>query len=293
MTSGADTANTAKTRDAANVASKAPSQDSASLGPASAGSAQPSNSGIPAREVAIVVPCFNESEVIGSSLARLREWFPDALLVVIDDGSADETYARAEAVARVDSRIVVSKQPANGGKGRAVAAAAPFTTGYAVVIADADLAYERAPIQRAIDALATADIAIGSRRHPQSTYVVPVRLFGFLYRRHVMGHLFNLVVRVALGLDLRDTQCGLKAFRAQAFADIMSRLRTAGFAFDLDVLLLARGLGFRISEVPVDVTMATGRSSVRLLRDGLMAIKEVAILARRRLTNGYSRERLR
>jgi glycosyltransferase involved in cell wall biosynthesis len=250
------------------------------------------SNGIAARDVAIVVPCFNESAVIGSTLARLRGWFPDALLVVIDDGSADDTSERAAAAAREDSRIVVSRQPVNGGKGRAVAAAAPLTAGYAVVIADADLAYEREPMQRAIEALAAADIAIGNRRHPQSTYVVPVQLFGFLYRRHVMGHLFNVLVRVALGLDMRDTQCGLKAFRAQAFAQIMPRLRTAGFAFDLEVLLLARGLGFRITEVPVDVTLTTGRSSVRLVRDGLIAIKEVLILARRRFTGGYARENL-
>jgi glycosyltransferase involved in cell wall biosynthesis len=248
--------------------------------------------GVAARDVALVVPCFNESAVIASTLASLRGWFPDALLVVIDDGSADDTYELAAAAARVDSRILVQRQPSNGGKGRAVAAAAPLTTGYAVVIVDADLAYERAPIQRAIDALATVDVAIGSRRHPQSTYIVPVQLFGFLYRRHVTGYLFNVLVRVALGLDMRDTQCGLKAFRAGAFAAIMTRLRTAGFAFDLDVLLLARGLGLRIGEIPVDVTMTTGRSSVRLVRDGLIAVKEVLVLARRHLTGGYSREHL-
>jgi glycosyltransferase involved in cell wall biosynthesis len=247
---------------------------------------------IEGRSVAIVVPCFNESAVIASTLTSLRGWFPEALLVVIDDGSADDTYALASAAARVDARILVGRQTSNGGKGRAVAAAAPLTAGHAVVIADADLAYERAPIQRAIDALANVEVAIGSRRHPESTYNVPVRLFGFLYRRHVMGHLFNMLVRAALGLDTRDTQCGLKAFRAPAFAAIMTRLRTAGFAFDLDVLLLARGLGFRVGEIPVDVTMSTGRSSVRLMRDGLIAVKEVLILARRHIAGGYSREQL-
>jgi glycosyltransferase involved in cell wall biosynthesis len=249
------------------------------------------------RNLAIVVPCFNEALVIASSIARLRAWFPNALIVVMDDGSADDTYAIASSAAAAaaaggDDRIRVVRQPANGGKGRAVAAAVPFVTAHAVVIADADLAYEEAPMRRAIDALASVDVAIGGRRHPASTYVVPVRLFGFLYRRHVLGYLFNLFVRTLLGVEARDTQCGLKAFRPAAFADIMKSLRTAGFAFDLDVLLLAKGLGLRVGEVPVDVSLGTGRSSVRLVRHGAGVVKEVLMLAFRRWTGGYSRHRL-
>lgn len=241
--------------------------------------------------VAIIVPCFNEAAVIASTLASLRAWFPDALLVVIDDGSADETLARAQHAAAGDACIRISRLTANAGKGGAVAAALPFVAGHAVVIADADLAYGQTPIQRAIDALAEADLAIGSRRHRDSMYVVPVRLFGFLYRRHMAGYLFNLIVRFALGLTARDTQCGLKAFRAAAFADIMPRLKTTGFVFDLDVLLLAKGLGLHITEIPVEVSMTSGRSSVSLVRDGLAAVRDVALLALRRVRGDYSRLR--
>ena len=248
---------------------------------------------IPPSRIAVVIPCFNERAVIDLTLERLRDWFPSALLVVVDDGSADGTWERATQVAEGDARVQVVRQASNGGKGRAVAAALPYVTNHAVVIADADLAYERESMQRAIDALACADVAIGNRRHPTSTYVVTVRLFGFLYRRHVVGRLFNLLVRLTLGITWPDTQCGLKAFRAPAFTAIMPRLRTSGFAFDLDVLLLAEGLGLRVGDVPVDVTMSSGRSSVRLARDGGAAIVEVLKLALRRLSGGYSPERLR
>ena len=182
--------------------------------------------------------------------------------------------------------------PANGGKGHAVASAAALVTDAAVVIADADLAYGEDSIRRAMDALRTADIVIGNRRHRDSTYTVPVRAFGFLYRRHVLGVVFNGFVRAVLGLHERDTQCGLKAFRAQAFQDVMASLRTRGFAFDLDVLLLARALRLHIEEIPVDVGIDSGRSSVRLVRDGAVAMKEVLTLAVHRMRGRYRPARM-
>ena len=235
----------------------------------------------------IVVPCFNEAAVIAQSVARLRAWFPAASVLVIDDGSADDTAVRASAAAEADARVRVCRLPANGGKGHAVASAAALVAGYAVVITDADLAYGEGSIRRAMDALERADIVIGNRRHRDSTYTVPVRAFGFLYRRHVLGVAFNWVVRAALGLHERDTQCGLKAFRHHAFQEVMARLRTRGFAFDLDVLLLARALRLRIEEIPVDVGIDSGRSSVRLVRDGAVALKEVLMLALHRIRGRY------
>lgn len=248
------------------------------------------NAPVPPGDLVIVVPCFNEATVIARSVARLREWFPTASVLVIDDGSADDTASLATAAAERDPGVRVNRLPANGGKGHAVASAVALVAGRAVVIVDADLAYGEESIRRAVDALERADIVIGNRRHRDSTYTVPVQLFGFLYRRHALGLVFNLVVRTVLGLHERDTQCGLKAFRGPAFTDVMTRLRTRGFAFDLDVLLRARALGCRIEEIPVDVRIDSGRSSVRLARDGATALTEVAALALHRLRGRYRPE---
>ena len=245
---------------------------------------------IPPEDLVIVVPCFNEAAVIAQSLARLREWFPAASVLVMDDGSSDDTASRAAAVAENDAGVRVCRLASNGGKGHAVASAVAAVAGRAVVIVDADLAYGRESIQRAMSALDRCDVVIGNRRHVDSTYRVPVRLFGFLYRRHALGIVFNRVVRTALGLNERDTQCGLKAFRGHAFNDVMTRLRTKGFAFDLDVLLLAKARRFTIEEIPVDVTIDSGRSSVRLARDGAIALKEVMSLALHRLRGRYRSE---
>jgi glycosyltransferase involved in cell wall biosynthesis len=244
-------------------------------------------------DLAVVVPCFNEAPVIGKTVAHLRDWFPSATIVLVDDGSADETWQQVEMAAAAHPEVRTLRLPTNAGKGGAVAAAVPMVSDRAaVLVVDADLTFSRATMTRAVEALQTVDVAIGNRRHPDSTYTVPVQHFGFLYRRHVIGWAFNLFVRVCLGLPHRDTQCGIKAFRRQAFRDVMSRLTTTGFAFDLDVLLLARGLGLRVGEVAVALDVESGRSSVRLVRDGAVALKELARLTARRASGGYRRSRL-
>jgi glycosyltransferase involved in cell wall biosynthesis len=210
-------------------------------------------------------------------------------MVVVDDGSRDETASMAEAFARAHGQTKVLVLPENCGKGRAVAAAAASVTGDRIVIVDADLAYRDDAIRRAVAALDDADMAVGNRRHAESTYTVPVRLFGFLYRRHVLGWIFNRLVRLTLGLAVEDTQCGLKAFRSEAFRQLMPQVRTSRFAFDLEVWLLARASGLRVAEIPVDVRYESGRSSVRLIRDGSRMAADVFALVVRRLAGAYRR----
>ena len=239
--------------------------------------------------VTFVVPCFEEAAIITQTLRQLASWFPDARIIVVDDGSQDETAALARAFAQGHAGTEVLVLPENCGKGRAVAAAAASTSGDRVVIVDADLAYHDDAIRRAAAALDHADMAVGNRRHAESTYTVPVRLFGFLYRRHVLGWLFNRLVRLTLGLAAQDTQCGLKAFRSETFRRLMPQVRTSRFAFDLEVWLLASASGLRVAEIPVDVRYGSGRSSVRLLRDGTRMATDVARLVGRRLMGAYRR----
>lgn len=235
----------------------------------------------------IVIPCYNESAVIVSTLERLASWFPHARLLVVDDGSADDTAAKAEGVATRLPQVRVVRRARNGGKGQAVIDASAYLAGDGAVIVDADLAYRRESIARAMAELAHADVVIGNRRHEGSTYAVPVRLFGFLYRRHVLGLTLNAVVRPLLGLPHKDTQCGLKAFRTDAYRRLMSRVETSGFAFDLEVLLAAQATGLRVHEVPVEVTYDSGRSSVRLAKDGFRLAQALVRLTWRRVRGVY------
>jgi dolichyl-phosphate beta-glucosyltransferase len=239
--------------------------------------------------VTFVVPCFEEAAGITQTLWQLARWFPDARIIVVDDGSRDDTASLARAFAQAHAATDVLVLHENSGKGRAVAAAVASIAGDRVVIVDADLAYQDDAIRRAAAALDHADMAVGNRRHAESTYTVPVRLFGFLYRRHVLGWVFNRLVRLTLGLTAHDTQCGLKAFRSETFRRLMPQVQTSRFAFDLEVWLLASASGLRVAEIPVDVRYGSGRSSVRLLRDGARMAVDVAALLGRRLRGEYRR----
>jgi glycosyltransferase involved in cell wall biosynthesis len=219
--------------------------------------------------LSIVLPCYNEAAGIVQSLTALRTWFPrDAQIVVVDDGSSDGTadLARRFAESHADNGIQVHVRPANGGKGTTVRTAIPLATGEEIVFVDADLVFGRQSIEDVLQGLQHGDIAIGNRRHAASHYSVPVRLFGFLYRRHLVGLTFNALVRAAFGLPHRDTQCGLKAFRREALERLRDWLTIDGFAVDVEMLLAARALRLRVNEVPVTVAYESAASSVRLMR---------------------------
>lgn len=245
-------------------------------------------------ELSIVLPCFNEGPRITQSLAILASWFGDgAEMLVVDDGSSDDTLEQAQRYASMRPNVRVYRLTENGGKGAAIRKAIPLTRGRHVVLMDADLAYDRDSVQRAIDGLAHADMVIGNRRHRGSHYSVPVQLFGFLYRRHIVGLTFNLFVRALLQIGIRDTQCGLKAFRRDALDRIAACLTIEGFALDVEMLLIAQALGLRISDVPVRVAYESARSSVALLRSGIMMAVEIFRIARRRAAGRYRPARVR
>jgi len=238
----------------------------------------------------IVLPCYNEADGIVQSLTALRTWFPrEAQILVMDDGSTDGTadLARRHAESQADARVHVHVRPQNGGKGASIRAAIGLATGEHIVFVDADLAFGRDSIAAVLQGLDAGDIAIGNRRHVASRYSVPVRLFGFLYRRHLVGLTFNALVRTAFGLPYRDTQCGLKAFRRHAFERLGSSLTIDGFAIDVEILLVANALGLRVIEVPVVVTYESAASSVRLIRSAAAMSADLLRMMGRRAAGRY------
>ncbi|HXE80493.1 MAG TPA: glycosyltransferase [Vicinamibacterales bacterium] len=240
----------------------------------------------------IVLPCFNEGRRIASSLATLDSWFGSgAEILVVDDGSGDDTTAQAERWA-ASGRVRVHRLPAHRGKGAAIRAAMPLVGTDRVVFMDADLAFDRASVERILDALESCDMAIGSRRLPGSFYTVPVGLFRFLYRRHVMGLLFNAFVRLAAGVPYGDTQCGLKGFRRGSLDRIAPALTLDGFALDVEMLVVAEALGMHVREVPVHVQYESAKSSVRLIASGRAMLTDIAAVAVRRMRGAYSPSRL-
>ncbi|MGB6894889.1 MAG: dolichyl-phosphate beta-glucosyltransferase [Dehalococcoidia bacterium] len=210
----------------------------------------------PAPRLSLVMPAYNEERRLGPSLEQLlafavAQGYPVEILVV-DDGSVDRTAELArEAAGAVPANVSLRllQHPRNLGKGRAVRTGCLAAAGDFVAYLDADLA---TPPQEALKLLRAleegADVAVGSRVHPGG---YDMRVSQPPYRR-ALGWLYTWVRQRLLLPDIVDTQCPLKAFRREAAQRIFARQRLSGWAFDVEVLYLARRMGLRTSQVPVE-----------------------------------------
>jgi dolichyl-phosphate beta-glucosyltransferase len=203
-------------------------------------------------ELTLVVPAFDEAGRLARSLCAIRSYLggalPDHEIIVVDDGSRDDTACIASEVLSDDPRASVIRLPRNLGKGAAVRAGVLQAGGRRVLFSDADLSTpieEEQKLRAALDA--GADVAIGSRAHRESHISRSQNVV-----RQSMGKTFNVLAR-ALGLTgFRDTQCGFKMFRREAAQLVFGRAKIDGFAFDVEVLLLAERAGLTVVEVPVE-----------------------------------------
>jgi glycosyltransferase involved in cell wall biosynthesis len=210
----------------------------------------------PARRplLSIVIPAFNEAPRLPESLPRLAASlaFPhDTEVIVVDDGSDDDTPAVALSGLRCFPRSRVLRLPRRQGKGAAVRLGVSAAHGQSIVFMDADASPDPRDMIRVLGGLERADVAIGSRAAP-GALVTASRT------RAIMGRNFNSIVRAVTGIPSRDTQCGFKAFRAPAAKLLFHLGRVDGFAFDVELLVLARQLGYRVVEVPVRWHAAEG-----------------------------------
>jgi glycosyltransferase involved in cell wall biosynthesis len=221
--------------------------------------------------LSIVIPAFNESTRLAATLATLsaRVGDVDAEIIVVDDGSRDDTAAVARRLLADAPPSRVIELPENRGKGAAVRAGVAAATGLRVLFMDADLATDLAALDTVLPALDDADIAIGSRAVPGAVVLNATR------GREVMGRVFNRMVRVLARLPVHDTQCGFKAFRGPVAKRLFGMSRIDGFAFDAEVLVYARALGMRIVELPVTWTAVDG-SSVRPFSDSVATALQLA-----------------
>lgn len=214
-------------------------------------------------KISVVVPAYNEANRIPPSLDRIvrymQERHSDYEIIVVDDGSTDGTGAGVRRQFESNARVAVIDYGGNRGKGYAVRQGMSRATGDLVVFSDADLSTPIEEIEKMLPLVEQGyDIVIGSRAHA----LAEIREHQPLYRE-LGGKLFNLMVRLIVMPGLHDTQCGFKLFRRATTAPILPYLRIDGFAFDVELLALARAAGLRIAEVPV-VWINSLTSRVRL-----------------------------
>lgn len=225
--------------------------------------------------LSIIIPAHNEERRLPRALEAidsfLQSWGQSAEVIVVENGSTDRTAEIVEAFARDHPYVRLIRDPQRG-KGRAVRQGMLAARGRYRYICDADLS---TPIEEVVKFLPPQldhfDVAIGSREAPGA------RRIGEPLYRHLIGRVFNTIVRLLAVPGFQDTQCGFKMFRAEAAEDLFRTQRLDGMSFDVEVLFIARLRGYRIVEVPV-TWYFNPESRVRLFRDSLNMFRELLLI---------------
>ena len=218
----------------------------------------------------LVIPAYNERNRIGACLRSVAEWVRsrpggwDWEVVLVDDGSTDGTKGIAKALAdELGLPLEIRRHDRNMGKGRALREGVLASTGDPVLISDVDLSTPLTEWVKLAERLPTHPVAIGSRALEEDL----VRRKQPLYRR-LLGKAGNLLVRMFAVPGIRDTQCGFKLFRGDVARELFREAHVDGFAYDMEILFLARRRGLAIAEVPV-LWFNSPESKVSLFRDAL------------------------
>jgi glycosyltransferase involved in cell wall biosynthesis len=238
--------------------------------------------------LSVVIPAFNEVDRIGETLNRVLQYLNEqkweSELIVVDDGSTDETVKVAQRELANAGRVTASliQEPVNRGKGHAVRRGLLASSGAVGLFSDADLSTPIEELPKLTGAIGDGyDIAFGSRALDRS--LIKVRQ---PWRREQGGKVFNLFVRLATGLPYWDTQCGFKAFRMSSCRDVIASATIDRFAFDVELLYVASLAGLRLIEVPVRWDHNDG-SKIDFRRDSMRMLTELARIRRQKAAGKY------
>ncbi len=234
----------------------------------------------------VVIPAYNEAARLPRYLKEIVDYFDGETepyeVLVVDDGSSDGTGDRVREMSGAHPSIGLLTFPRNRGKGCAVRAGMGIARGALRLMADADGATPIAEVKRLLTAIeGGAALAVGSRARPDGAVVRHTRR-----HRRLIGNVFNLIVRRLGVWDVVDTQCGFKLFRGGVADDLFAALRTDGYGFDVELLLLAQERRYRIVEVPINWTDQPG-SKVGVLRHGPGMLREILVARWRLATHRY------
>ena len=234
----------------------------------------------------IVIPAFNESSRLRPTLDKLlayvheQNW--DVEILVVNDGSKDDTAQVVREYGKIHPEILLIENPGNRGKGYSVRNGMLHSRGDICLFTDADLS---APIEEAGKLLSAinkgADVAMGSRWLNTELQTERQPLY-----RQAFGRIYNMVLRIVLGMKFVDTQCGFKAFRRSAVQRIFPLQKIERWGFDPEILFLAHRAGLRVDEVPVVWAHSEG-TRLNPLRDGIKMFGEVLRIRWYAMTGAY------
>lgn len=236
--------------------------------------------------LSIIIPAYNEEARLPTSLEKLYAFLNSQTytfeVVVVENGSQDRTLqVGQEFASRLQNLRIIHID--ERGKGLAVKQGILATSGQYRFIADADFSMPVEEINFFLPPACECDIAIASRETPGS-----VRYNEPNYR-HFTGRVFNFLIRLLVLPDLHDTQCGFKCFRGDVAEDIFRYQTLSGWAFDVEVLKVARLHGWQIKEIPVHWFYFPG-SKVSIMRDSMRMLIEMLTILRNARRGDYDRK---
>ncbi|WP_050061533.1 dolichyl-phosphate beta-glucosyltransferase [Silvibacterium bohemicum] len=240
-------------------------------------------------QYSIVIPAYNESARIGRALIEVvrsvekNGW--NAEVLVVNDGSSDDTAAIVRAFAANHPIIRLIENDGNRGKGYSVRHGMLEAAGSVVMFTDADLSSPMDEAERLFGALREgADVAIGSRWLDRGRQTIHQPIY-----RQFFGRCFNAVTRMVMRLPFADTQCGFKAFTRSAAQTVFQLQRIERWGFDPEILFIALKRGYQVREVPV-TWGHDERSRISYLKDGIKMLEELVYIRWNAFIGSYNRE---
>jgi len=226
------------------------------------------------QKLSVVMPAYNEGDKIYNNLmtasACLKGFCADYELVVVNDGSRDRTGEEIIRAASGDEHIRAVSYETNRGKGNAIREGVHATTGDLIAFLDADLDISPSHLERYLEELKrqSADIVIGSKMHRDSQLEYPAS-------RRFVSFCYYVILKTLFHLHVKDTQTGIKLFRAEVIKSIIGMVRTSGYTYDIEILAVAARFGYRIIEQPVTLKFTRREAFGRIkLKDILRMAKD-------------------
>ena len=239
-------------------------------------------------KVSVLMPAYNKGQCIFESIFitvnTLSKLGVDHEVVVINDGSSDDTYEEALRASKKFNNVKIVNYNSNEGKGHATKTGFYNSTGDLIMFFDADLDYHPEQIKLFLDMMKenNADVIIGSKRHKDSKIEYP-------FVRRFLSRGYQIFNTLFLGLPFSDTQPGIKLFKREVLEKVFPKVLIKRFAFDAELLLNSKKLGYKIIEAPVDLSFMKFSSTVNIKAIQNMFIGTCAIFYRDKILRYYDK----
>lgn len=244
-------------------------------------------------EVSVVIVGYNEEKKIKESLEAVQLFFKQNKIcyeiIFVDDGSTDKSQSIVAEFSQKEPRIIIISNKKNHGKGYVVRQGLAAAKGEFIVVTDADLAYPPDQISAFLSVCKENDIVVGTRIHKNAMYIMNYKSFKLLLLRHLISRFFNKLVQFLFGIRATDTQCGLKVFRRDIAKKIAALTKINGFSYDVEMFIIAKKKGAKITEFPVKVIHSYADSKVMIFKHSRQMFLEVLQIKWYELTGVYEK----